>query len=82
MRLNLSKNDDSVLDKVLDCGKGSSFDFLKFDEKGKQMKVLERWKYYKDDKLYKSFFKDSELIRLSDEIFGRIDETEILFNNK
>jgi hypothetical protein len=59
---------------------GDSFDNLDFDGKANEMKVLERWKFFADDKLYKSFFKDEELISLSEKIFGYIPETEIIYS--
>ena len=69
---------DSGMDQVLPIGGGSSFDRTSKDSAGTQMKVLERWKYYKDDENFVNLFKDSELVELSEEIFGHIPDTESL----
>lgn len=64
---------------------GQIFDYLRrlFNKplKADKMKVLERWKTFKDDPFYRSLFKDNELIELSNRIFGRIPGTEKLLKN-
>lgn len=69
---------DKGMDNVLPIGGGSSFDRTSKDSSGTQMKVLERWKHYKDDENFVSLFKDNELVELSEEIFGHIPGTESL----
>jgi len=60
-------------------GKGSSFDRRQFENNADQMNLLSRWKKMRKDLAYRSIFKDKELIRLSEEIFGHIPGTEILY---
>jgi hypothetical protein len=76
--LNLFFTDDG-LEKILPvrCW-GSSFDGRKYDGKAQQMDVLNRWKIFKDDKLYRKFFEDEEIWELSEKIFGKIEGTEVL----
>jgi hypothetical protein len=60
---------------------GDTFDGTKYDGNAAQMKVLERWKNYKDDEFYISLFRDQELVDLSESIFGHISGTEVLLRN-
>lgn len=60
-------------------GIGSSFDKRSYENRADKMLLLERWKVVRDNKNYRSLFKDSELIELSEKIFGHIPETESLF---
>lgn len=55
---------------------GDSFDGLRFEGHATKMKVTERWKKYKDDPFYVNLFRDSELISLSEVIFGKLPGTE------
>jgi len=50
-------------------GKGSSWDKRTFDGRAQQMKVLERWKCYKNDKRYLELCSDPVLISLSERYF-------------
>ena len=59
---------------------GASFDDLKYDGNASKMKVLERWKYFVENDLYRSIFKDRELVELSDRIFGEIPGTHTLLD--
>lgn len=75
------KNQDLGLDEVAKWGPttwGDSFDGLKFDGQARQMKVLERWRQYQDDPLFRSLFQDAELWELSRSIFGVIPGAEAL----
>lgn len=74
-RLNL-KFDDSGMATVSTVGGGSSFDSTGYDSKASEMKVLDRWKHYKDDKDFKTLFNDSELMDLSRAIFGDVIEIQ------
>ena len=56
--------------KISDRGKGSYFEGLEYQNQASSMKVLERWKVFKDDLFYKSLFEDRELIELSKMIFN------------
>ena len=49
---------------------GSSFDTMKLSNNAQNMKTHERWKEYKDDKVFKTVMEDEELRRLSEQIFG------------
>lgn len=51
---------------------GDSFDGLTFDGNAIQMKVLERWKNYRNDSFFKDLVSDDELVVLSGRIFGEI----------
>ena len=59
-------------------GPGSSFDKFKYKGQAHKMKVLERWKVFKDYPFYRSIFEDKELVGLSDKIFGKIPGTDAL----
>ncbi len=74
-RLNIQHSSKSreYLQKVTKEGKGSSFDQMKYDTKAQDMKVLDRWEYFKDDEKYIKHFNDNELLDLTYQIFG---ETE------
>ena len=63
-------------------GPGSSFDKRKFDGKAKDMRVLERWKVFKDYPFYRGIFKDKEIWELSGKIFGKIEGTEVLLKKQ
>ena len=59
---------DAGLNEVRDIMKGSSFDGRQFDGKAQEMKVLERWKEYKDDDKYWEYI-DDEMVELSKQYF-------------
>jgi len=80
-KLGLEPNDKKI-NEVLDIGRGSSFDGIKFNGKANKMKVLERWKLLADNAFYKTVLKDKELIKLSNKIFGKIPETEKIIKSK
>ena len=69
-QLNL-KNSDFVLDLI---GSRSSFDGHKFSLGGaREMKVLERWKFFKDNSIYHEILDSCPEVReLSYEIFGEL----------
>ncbi len=76
-RLELSKKLGCELEvaqwpKVSTYGGGSSFDGMKFKEDALKMSVLERWKEYDQDPIFETIKNDSELIALSERIFGKI----------
>lgn len=56
--------------KISDRGQGSSFDSFKYENQASSMKVIERWKVFKDDLFYKSLFEDRDLLELSQIIFN------------
>ncbi len=70
-KLNIEFNDKGM-EEVTQIGGGSSFDSIDYNRKASEMKVLERWKHYKDDKDFQLIFKDQELMELSGRIFGQI----------
>ena len=51
-----------------------------YDGKADKMKVLERWKHFVDNEIYKDIFKDKELVELSNAIFGETPGTEIFLS--
>jgi hypothetical protein len=51
-------------------GNGSSFNGVKFNGKGDQMKVLERYKEFANNKNYRKLFQDKEIVELTEEFFG------------
>lgn len=57
---------------------GDSFDNLEFEGRAHEMKVLERWRYYADDRDFRQLFNDRELLELSEKIFGVIPGTDTL----
>lgn len=56
---------------------GDSFDNMDFDGRALEMKVLERWRCFADDPVFKDLFRDSELLSLSEKIFGAIPGTDL-----
>jgi hypothetical protein len=62
---------DRGVDEVSGDGGGSSFSGQDFQDRARQMKVLERWKVFENDPRYRSAF-DHETIELSNRIFGDI----------
>lgn len=69
---------DSGLDEVPGFGKGSSFDSVSLHGQAQKMGVLERWKGYANNELYRKLLRNEEVFYYSDKIFGRIPGIEIL----
>jgi hypothetical protein len=46
-----------------------------FPPKAEELKVLERWKHFTEDSVYRKIFVDRELLELSEKIFGEIPGT-------
>lgn len=72
---------DKGLEEVAKWGPntwGDGFDNMKYDGHANKMDVLNRWRNFSEDELFKSLFKDKELLELSEKIFGYIPETEML----
>lgn len=69
---NIDKN------KIWDFGGGSSFEGLK-SVKSKE-KYMKRFMSLKDEKNFISIFKDKELKELSNEIFGHIKNSELIYS--
>jgi hypothetical protein len=57
---------------------GDTFDGIELDGRAEEMKITERWKFYAADPFYRSLFNDSELVGLSEKIFGKIPGTDKL----
>lgn len=68
--------DDSGKDTIANFGGGSSFDGLSNQIQAKDLKVLSRWQIFQDDPDFRSFFQDSEIIELSEQIFGVLPDTQ------
>lgn len=61
--------DSKYINKVdSTTSRGSSFDGDQYDGQAQQMKVMNRWEYYRDNPLFRSLFTD-EIKQLSKEIF-------------
>jgi len=67
----LDYNEDK-LNQVPEYGFGSSFDGLQYNGRASQMKVLERWKEHKQNAEFLNFIRDTEMKKLSTQIFGEI----------
>lgn len=59
-------------DKGLNSFWGVPFEGCLDNKNDQKLKVLERWKYYRENDYYNSIFEDKELMRLTNEIFGKI----------
>lgn len=57
---------------------GDSFDNMTYDGRATHMRVLDRWRTFKDDRVFCRLFEDEELLTLSREIFGVIPDTDLL----
>jgi hypothetical protein len=55
---------------------GDSFDGLRYDGRAEDMDVLERWKQFQDDPVYRGLFEDPELVALSRTVFGDLPGTD------
>ncbi|HEY7575524.1 MAG TPA: hypothetical protein VIB08_10200 [Thermoanaerobaculia bacterium] len=76
-------NGDVGLERIARWGpalakRPASFDGLSYDGRAQDMKVLERWKEYAEDRFFRAQFEDEELIELSRRIFGEIEGTSRL----
>jgi hypothetical protein len=69
---------DAGIDTVPHYGKGSSFDGKEFDGKAKEMDIQNRWKYFLEDKTYRTMLNHPKLWEYSERIFGHIPGTEAL----
>jgi hypothetical protein len=76
---NYRRNIENILDVGMNDAsmntlpiQGSSFGYLSYQGKAKQMKVLERWKDMKDNKYLMDIMNDSEISELSTQLFGKI----------
>lgn len=70
----------SRIDYLSRHGRGSSFDGFKFAEEPSEMKVLDRWEYYKDDEEYLSILADALLLDLSRRVFGKYTRIESIIS--
>ena len=61
---------------------GDSFDGLEYDGRAQQMKVLTRWRRFADNEFYRSLFRDPELVALSNQVFGEIPGTKVLWKQR
>jgi len=68
---------DKGFNIVSPIGKGSSFNTKNYYGKKDKEDLLKRWTVFRHNKLYGNFFKDRELIQLSNKIFGEIPGTYI-----
>jgi hypothetical protein len=53
-------------------GGGSSFDLMKYEEKGNEMRTQERWLLMLDDPEYMKIFENKKLIELSENIYPNL----------
>lgn len=68
---------ENKLDEVKNYGGGSSFEGLDNSNTDRK-KYLERFTSLTEDDNFKSIFQDSEILDLSQEIFGHINKSELL----
>jgi hypothetical protein len=62
---------DCGFNDVSDNAGGSSFDGVSMNGRGNEMKVLERWKKFKDDPVFNIILEhNQEILKMSNEIFG------------
>jgi hypothetical protein len=62
---------DRGIDEISSDGGGSSFTGQRFQDRAREMKVLERWRHFIDDPEYLAAF-DEETVELSRRIFGDV----------
>ena len=62
---------DRGIDEVSSDGGGSSFTGQQFQDRAREMKVLDRWRHFIDDPEYVAAF-DEETVELSRRIFGDV----------
>jgi hypothetical protein len=67
---------DRGVDRLSQDGGGSSFSGQEFQDRAREMDVLDRWRHFMDDDEYRSAF-DEETVELSNRIFGDITGGEI-----
>lgn len=80
MKLCLDERSDMALSQVPRNGRGSSFQNMKCDGNAQEMDVLGRWKEYRDEDWFRSFFaNNSDMVDVSERLFGRIEGTETLW---
>jgi LPS sulfotransferase NodH len=72
---------DAGFGKVSGDYGGSSFDGVRFDGFAARMPLTQRWTHFVDDPLFRSIFADTELVELSEALFGRIAGTEVLWQD-
>lgn len=72
------ENQDIGIEQVSRYGKGSSFDGF-YEGDARNMKLLNRWEEFENDEFYRRLVADTELISLSERIFGHISGTERLY---
>ena len=66
---------DRGIDEVSSDGGGSSFTGQEFQDRAREMKVLDRWRHFIDDPDYVAAF-DEETVELSRRIFGDVTNRE------
>jgi protein O-GlcNAc transferase len=80
--LGLNFTDAGLKSVIRRYGGGSSFDGSDYHGQADRMPVLQRWKTLANDQRFRQLFSDKELVELSEQIFGRIEGTEVLFSKK
>ena len=75
-QLNLTFSDDGLND-ISESGRGSSFDGEIYTGKASKMDVMNRWKSYTDNSLYRNLLQTDDLQAYSAKLFGHIPGTEI-----
>jgi hypothetical protein len=74
-------NQDVGVEEVAKWGPtvwGDSFDGLRYEGRAQKMKVLERWREFEADPVYRRLVADDELHDLSRKIFGELPGTEMM----
>ncbi len=68
---------DAGVNRVVAAHGGSSFDGLRYDGRATEMRTAERWRHFIDDPDYRALF-DGEVLRLAEQVFGRLPAAEAL----
>jgi len=76
-QLNIEFTDDGFNDVSI-SGRGSSFDGTKHTGEAYKMDVLNRWKLFTDNSVYRQLLNTNELVNYSIKLFGEIPGTEVL----
>jgi len=72
---------DEGIDDISDAGRGSSFDGDKYSGSAHKMDVLNRWKSFKGDPLYRKLINHDGVRYYSQLLFGEISGTDIFLSD-
>ena len=78
-RLNIEFSDHGF-DDISAAGRGSSFDGVKYSGEAHKMDVINRWKSFVDNPLYRQLLNTENLLDYSTKLFGHIPGTEVFLS--